>query len=108
MTVEEKRHVRQTIINAYSDGMSLDEVINKFNETYCAAYIRTILRGAGFKLPRRSGKQLNESTYNILAALLNTRSSVREISCVFGVHPEQVRTVMHRAIKAGINFTGRP
>jgi|GEM_PF-5470959 len=68
--------------------------------------VRAACREHGVRAPRMA-RPLSSSTFRILARLLGTTETIREVSQQLGVSFDAVQTVLRRAAKEGIRFPHR-
>jgi Mor family transcriptional regulator len=118
MTHKEKADRRGNIIAQYKNGTNIAELANKYSLS--SEYIRSILSSHGVYtyphkakvLERNKNKEYIEyrllnSTYRIIADIINTNKFYSDIAKEYGLSRQRVKQIADLMLKAGINFPTR-
>lgn len=110
LTHEERRARRTEIVSAVRSGEPVPDVASRFGVS-CATVYNHCRRGPDsepdyrrVRLPKRRPQAIGGSTYEVIAALINTPDVNTELAARFGVTPQRIDQIKRKALRAGITL----
>ncbi len=100
MTHPERKERRARIAAYVREGHSVAEAMEAFGVQ--GHMVHRSCRENEVPVPKAPGRRSSLSTYQILAALITTGDTIRQIAARSGVSPQYVSQLAHRARTGGI------
>lgn len=105
ITRAERAARRASIANDYLGGATVASLCVKYHATQ--NFVRSALREQNITIRHEETPRAKASTYEILAALINTDEGQSDIARRMGITPQRVSEIAKKAVAAGIQFLAR-